>query len=274
MRPPYMTAMRSESDQQLLEVLADDQDAAAPRAQRQELLVDEPVAPMSRPRVGCAAISTFGSNASSRASSAFCRLPPDSVPARAFGPGQRMSKASICSSAKARMAPGLSRPSRLKAGVADARQHHAVGERQVGHQPGRHAVFRDAADAERLHSRGEIARDLLAGDRHRCRRRARACPRSRRPARAGRCRRRRRCRRSRRRARRATRRASGMPAWRDVEIAVERQHGAPGVDGSPGRRHDLVAAHQPRHLGRRRSFGGRRRHGRRRARAAARRSDG
>ena len=32
---------------------------------------------------------------------------------------------------------GSSRPRRLKAGVADARQHHAVGERQAGDQPGR-----------------------------------------------------------------------------------------------------------------------------------------
>ena len=62
------------------------------------------VAPTSMPRVGWAASRIFGSWAISRASSAFCRLPPDSVPVRASGPEVRMSKRSIWSLANLRIA--------------------------------------------------------------------------------------------------------------------------------------------------------------------------
>src|SRR6059058_5813824 len=40
------------------------------------------IAPTSRPRVGCAAISTRGSRATSRAITTFCWLPPESADAR------------------------------------------------------------------------------------------------------------------------------------------------------------------------------------------------
>ena len=68
----------------------------------------------SRPRVGWAATSTSGSKASARASRAFCRLPPDSVPVRVSGPGARMSKRRICSSTQRRIAAVFNQPRRLK----------------------------------------------------------------------------------------------------------------------------------------------------------------
>ena len=205
---------------------------------------------MSRPRVGCAAISTVGSKASSRASSAFCRLPPDSVPARAIGPGQRMSKALICSSAKARMAPGLSRPLRLNAAVADARQHHAVGERQRGHQPRRSCDPPGCGRRRAPCTRVGVNRETCLPASSCCRRSGASVPEitpaSARwplpetpamptisPARTARLR----------------RRCSGVPAWPEVEMPCERQHGRALRRGAPRRRHDLVAAHQPRHLG-------------------------
>ena len=44
------------------------------------------IAPTSRPRVGCAAISTLGSRSISRAATTFCWLPPERPPAGVCGP--------------------------------------------------------------------------------------------------------------------------------------------------------------------------------------------
>ncbi len=53
--------------EQFFEILANDDDAAALGPHVEEFFVDETSGPMSRPRVGCETISTFGSKASSRA---------------------------------------------------------------------------------------------------------------------------------------------------------------------------------------------------------------
>src|SRR4051812_20801427 len=53
------------------------------------------IAPTSRPRVGWAAISTFGLRATSRATTTFCWLPPESAPPGVFGPPPRTSKSLI-----------------------------------------------------------------------------------------------------------------------------------------------------------------------------------
>ena len=61
------------------------------------------MAPTSRPRVGEAATSTLGSDDSSRASSTFWTLPPESSRVGVVGPGVRMSNRSIRSTARSRM---------------------------------------------------------------------------------------------------------------------------------------------------------------------------
>ncbi len=58
-------------------------------------------APASTPQVGWLITSTLGSCNTSRPTRNFCRLPPDSDRASAFGPVVRTSKRLMMSSAKA-----------------------------------------------------------------------------------------------------------------------------------------------------------------------------
>ena len=129
------------------------------------------VAPTSMPRVGCAASRIFGSCAISRASSAFCRLPPESVAVRASGPDVRISKRAICSTAKRRIAPRSRMPRRLKGGRIHPRQRHrsrrAASRRSCRSSGGPPARGRPSATA-----------CASARVRQRSRRRLRQCPRS------------------------------------------------------------------------------------------------
>ena len=68
------------------------------------------IAPTSSPRVGCAAISAFGSREISRAATSFCWLPPDSAPARVNGPPPRTSNSVISAFARSTSLPGKSQP--------------------------------------------------------------------------------------------------------------------------------------------------------------------
>ena len=96
--------------EQLLEVLADHDDGAAARPELEQLALHELLGRDVQPRVGCAATSTRGSNASSRASSAFCRLPPESVPVRLQVQGARIPNFSIWAATKRLAAPWFKMP--------------------------------------------------------------------------------------------------------------------------------------------------------------------
>ena len=66
----------------LLELERDEQDARPSSRSSTSRRWTNSIAPTSRPRVGCAAISTRGSRSISRASTTFCWLPPESARAR------------------------------------------------------------------------------------------------------------------------------------------------------------------------------------------------
>ena len=68
------------------------------------------IAPTSSPRVGCAAISTFGSSAISRAITTFCWLPPESDSASASHEPPRTSYSSSSGAARSFMRFGEIRP--------------------------------------------------------------------------------------------------------------------------------------------------------------------
>ena len=72
------------------------------------------MAPTSRPRVGCTAISSSGSLSISRAMMAFCWLPPDMLRATVTGPWpERTSYCSIRRLAYSRMALRFRKPALL-----------------------------------------------------------------------------------------------------------------------------------------------------------------
>ncbi len=79
------------------------------------------VAPGSRPRVGCSATSTAGRLPSSRASTIFCWLPPDSVRAAVPGPGARIPNSAMRSRASFSIAPASSHGPRRSGGSSNAR---------------------------------------------------------------------------------------------------------------------------------------------------------
>ena len=79
------------------------------------------MAPTSRPRVGCAATSTRGLQAISRAMTHFCWLPPDSDVASDVGPPPRTSYSLMRSLARSRMRPRRSSPCRDISGVLYSR---------------------------------------------------------------------------------------------------------------------------------------------------------
>ncbi|EWS57564.1 hypothetical protein Y694_04451 [Methylibium sp. T29-B] len=75
----------------------------------------------SRPNTGLAAISTFTSPASSRASTARCTLPPDSEPIGAFSPRVLMPYSVIQARARSFQAPKRSQPPRRSGGWSKSR---------------------------------------------------------------------------------------------------------------------------------------------------------
>ena len=70
------------------------------------------IAPTSRPRVGWAAIRTFGSRSISRASTTFCWFPPERPPARVVGPPPRTSNSRMSDRARSTSRRGKSHPNR------------------------------------------------------------------------------------------------------------------------------------------------------------------
>ncbi len=89
-----------------------DTSSTAPPRSRQAVISPwmNSMAPMSTPRVGCSAISSGASWLISRATTTFCRLPPDRVPTRVAGLATLMANRSINSRARAVMAERCSKP--------------------------------------------------------------------------------------------------------------------------------------------------------------------
>src|SRR5581483_2142972 len=111
-RPSYMTRIRSESDR--ISSSSSDTSRTARPASRcsTSLRWTNSIAPTSRPRVGCAAISIFGSPSISRARTTFCWLPPERAYAGVVGVPPRTSNTCSSRRARASMAPGLRKPRR------------------------------------------------------------------------------------------------------------------------------------------------------------------
>src|SRR5215210_2016226 len=112
MRPSYMTRIRSESER--ISSSSSERSRIARPSSRSSTSrrCRYSIAPTSRPRVGCAATSTFGSRATSRAATTFCWLPPESAPPGVFGPPPRTSNSLISSRARCTRRPGNSQPKR------------------------------------------------------------------------------------------------------------------------------------------------------------------
>ena len=77
--PSYMTRIRSESDRISSSSRETSRTARPSSRSSMSRRWTNSIAPTSRPRVGCAAMSTFGSRSTSRASDTFCWLPPESA---------------------------------------------------------------------------------------------------------------------------------------------------------------------------------------------------
>ena len=123
------------------------------------------IAPTSRPRVGCAAIVTFGSSASSRAITHFCWLPPESEEASVCGSPPRTSYCSSSGLARLLHPPrGEHPPARLALVLA---QGEVLGEREVEDEAAPVAVLGDVADAGAQRALDAAARDLGPVDRDR-----------------------------------------------------------------------------------------------------------
>src|SRR5262245_48895752 len=150
--------------EQLLKVLADDDQATASRAQLEEAIVHE----------------TRRSDI--EAARRLCRDDDGRIEGELAGK-QRLLQIAARQRARAYRRPGTAYVEGLdllgdetldrarledthaaEAAVADARQHHAVGERQRGHQPLRHAILGNAADAARHHRLRADAQHPLAAD--------------------------------------------------------------------------------------------------------------
>ena len=139
--------------QDLLELERDEQDRRGPRRARStRRRWTNSIAPTSRPRVGCAAISTArvaGDLARERRPSAGCR--PRAPPARVCGPPPRTSNSLISRRRRARpCGVGNSQPQlrdygRLRVVV----QRDVLGDRELEHEAAALAVLGDVADARR-----------------------------------------------------------------------------------------------------------------------------
>ena len=122
------------------------------------------IAPTSRPRVGCAAIRTFGSRAISRATTTFCWLPPESPPAARERPAaadvELADEPAGALDEPRGKEPAPLRVRRLRVVV----QRDVLGDRELEHEPAPLAVLRDVPDARVEHlARARVAQ-LTAGD--------------------------------------------------------------------------------------------------------------
>src|SRR5215208_4850615 len=110
--PSNRTRMRSESER-ISSSSSETSRMALPSSRSSiSLRCTTSIAPTSRPRVGWAAISTFGSRSISRARITFCWFPPDSAPAGVSGPPPRTSNSVISVRAFSTSRFGYSQPKR------------------------------------------------------------------------------------------------------------------------------------------------------------------
>ena len=145
--PSYITRMRSESDRisssssETSRIARPSSRSVTSRRWRYS------IAPTSSPRVGCAAISTFGSRSISRAATSFCWLPPERPPARVNGPPPRTSNSRIRRSRPldhpAREEPAEARVRRLRVVV----QRDVLGDRELEHEPAPLPVLGNVPDS-------------------------------------------------------------------------------------------------------------------------------
>src|SRR3954452_5207828 len=111
-RPSYMTPIRSDSSS-TSSSSAETRRTAVPASR---LAITwrwmNSMLPTARPSVGWSRISSLSARSNSRATTAFCWLPPDRVPARTFGDGVRMSNRPIADAASFWIASWLRRSPR------------------------------------------------------------------------------------------------------------------------------------------------------------------
>ena len=105
------------------------------------------IAPTSRPRVGCAAISTFGSASISRASTTFCWLPPDSDAAGVSGVPPRTSNSCSSRTARSPIVPELQQAAARVRRLAVRVQREVLREREWQHETAPVPVLRDVPDS-------------------------------------------------------------------------------------------------------------------------------
>ena len=109
------------------------------------------IAPTSRPRVGCAAIRTFGSREISRATTTFCWLPPESPPAACERPAaadvELADQAGGAREEPLGEEPAPLRRRRLRVVV----QRDVLGDRELEHEAAPLTVLRDVPDARIEH---------------------------------------------------------------------------------------------------------------------------
>ena len=198
-RPSKMTRIRSESERISS---SSSETSRMPRPSSRSSTsrrCTNSIAPTSRPRVGCAAISTFGLRSISRASTTFCWLPPERPPARVCGPPPRTSN-SLQQDARLldqalREEPAVARRRRMVVVV----ESEVLGQREVEHEAAPLPVLGDVPESRVEALLAGVAGDVLVADRRSSPPSTSAGPRSRRSAPSARCRRRPRSRRSRRR---------------------------------------------------------------------------
>ena len=126
--------------------------------------------PTSRPRVGWAAMSAAGSRSISRASTVFCWLPPDRLPAGVCGPPPRTSKRA---SRRLRVLDDPPRAHPAEAGDRRAvvlAEHEVLGQVEVEDEAEAVAVLRDQAQAGLADALRRRAGDVLAAHHDRGRR--------------------------------------------------------------------------------------------------------
>ena len=185
--------------------------------------------PTSRPRVGWSSTSSLRSRSNSRATTTFCWLPPDSVPART----SRRRRADVVLARCARSAVVGDRLVVAQDAAREGRpvvvgQDEVVRDREGQDEPEAVAIRRDVRDARLVHLARGPAGHVDARQRRSSRPSRGAARSAPRPARPGRCRRRRRCPGSRRRGPRGRRRATaswprssltGSPSTWSIDVA-------------------------------------------------------
>ena len=145
--PSYMTRIRSESESTSSSSSETSRTARPSSRSSTRRRWTNSIAPTSRPRVGCAAISTLGSRSISRATTTFCWLPPESAPAvrlrAAAADVELLDQPPRPLDQPLREEPPEARVGRLAVVV----ERDVLGDREVEHEAAPLAVLRDVAEA-------------------------------------------------------------------------------------------------------------------------------